>query len=93
MYFVYILYSKSIESTYTGFTSDINQRLVAHKDTPTRTTARASDWNLVWYGVFVTRELAENFERYLKIWFWKAFMRKHLFSEEALAKSKPLSDN
>jgi putative endonuclease len=93
MYFTYILYSKSISSTYTGFTSDINQRLVAHKETPTRTTARASDWNLVWYGVFATRELAENFEKYLKSGSGRAFMRKHLLSEEALAKSKPLSDN
>ncbi len=89
MYFCYVLYSKSIGITYTGFTSDINKRLLSHKKTPTRTTSRATDWELVWCGAFSTKELAENFERYLKSGSGRAFMGKHLISDGVLKKLKP----
>jgi predicted GIY-YIG superfamily endonuclease len=78
MYFCYILYSKTINQTYTGVTTNLKRRLKEHKEEPTRTTKRADDYKLVWYAEFRTRELAEKFEIYLKTKSGRAFMKKRL---------------
>ena len=78
MYYCYILYSKAINQTYTGITNDLKRRLKEHKEEPTRTTKRASDYKLIWHAVFRTYELAEKFEKYLKTRSGRAFMKKRL---------------
>jgi putative endonuclease len=48
-YFCYILYSKSINRYYTGYTSDLNERLRLHNQGHfggKSFTRRASDWEI-----------------------------------------------
>ncbi len=66
MYNVYILYSKSIDRYYIGQTSDITERLVRHNNSPTRFTARASDWQIVYTEEFTTRSEAVKREMQIK---------------------------
>lgn len=80
-YFVYILFSKIINQTYVGYTTNLAQRLQDHKNRPTKTTLRANDWVLVWYCVFSSQEKAENFERYLKTHSGRILMRKRLLGD------------
>ena len=80
-YSVYILYSQEINQTYVGFTTDLKKRLAMHKEFPTRTTARAKDYRLVWYASFENKALAEDFERYLKSHSGRAFMNKRFLGD------------
>lgn len=67
MFYVYILFSKKIKKTYIGFTTKKPvERLTEHLSTGTTTTSKADDWEIVWTGEFFTKELAFQFERYLK---------------------------
>ncbi|MCA9387357.1 GIY-YIG nuclease family protein [Candidatus Dojkabacteria bacterium] len=77
-FYCYILYSSKLNQSYVGYTSNLKQRLVDHHNNPTRTTARADDWKLVWYASFRSKELAEKFEKYLKTGNGRVFMRKRL---------------
>lgn len=74
----YILYSKSTNTTYVGYTSDLSRRLSEHLVSPTRTTSRAKDWELVWTAAFISKPHAESFERFLKSGNGRIFMRKRL---------------
>jgi len=87
MYYCYVLYSKEIDQTYIGSTNNLSVRLLKHRELPTRTTARANDYKLIWFCVFSSRKHAERFERYLKTGSGRAFMKRHITIDEALKKS------
>lgn len=47
MFTVYILYSQKLNNYYTGFTTDLEARLVFHTNAQTgKFTAKADDWEL-----------------------------------------------
>jgi len=77
-YFVYIIRSESRSKTYTGFTTDLDRRIQQHNDNLGGYTKSRGPWRLVWYCVFSERDLAENFERYLKGGSGYAFAKKRL---------------
>ncbi len=65
-YFVYILYSKSIQKFYTGQTNDIDQRLKRHNDGRENFTSKGVPWELVWFTPKESRSEAIILERKLK---------------------------
>ncbi len=65
-YFVYILYSKSIDRFYIGITKDVDQRLSKHNAAKTSYTAAGKPWALVWKTVKDNRKKAETLEKKLK---------------------------
>ena len=77
-YFVYILKSKRDGKGYTGFTADLENRMRQHSENTGGYTKGRGPWELIWYGVFEDRQLAEDFERYLKSGSGIAFSRKRL---------------
>lgn len=82
MFYVYILFSKKLNVTYTGFTTrKTDIRLLEHLGGDTLTTSRANDWEIIWTGEFFTKELAFNFEKYLKSHSGRAFMNKRLIGD------------
>lgn len=82
MFYVYILFSKKNKKTYTGFTTKKPvERLTEHLSTGTTTTSKADDWEIVWTGEFFTKELAFQFERYLKTHSGRGFMYKRLIGD------------
>ena len=65
-YYVYILYSKSIDRYYTGVTYSPELRLARHLSKLSRFTKQADDWILVKSFEFRTRAEAMKCERMIK---------------------------
>ncbi|MCA9385226.1 GIY-YIG nuclease family protein [Candidatus Dojkabacteria bacterium] len=57
MFFVYILYSVSIDRYYIGQTKDIPTRLEFHRLETTRYTSQTDDWELLYEESFLVRLL------------------------------------
>lgn len=70
MYFVYIIYSKSIDRYYIGSSKDPWKRLGFHNKglsgNKRAFTKRASDWKIVYTRKFENRSKAQAFERKIK---------------------------
>ena len=65
-YYVYILYSPSIDSYYKGQTSDLDVRLNRHNNGYEKATKHGVPWILVWSTKKETRGEALILERKLK---------------------------
>jgi putative endonuclease len=66
MFFVYVLHNPSSGGHYTGFTSDLVQRLGQHNSGITKSTKNRGPWELVHSEEFATRAEAMHRERFLK---------------------------
>ncbi|MDA3929666.1 MAG: GIY-YIG nuclease family protein [Prolixibacteraceae bacterium] len=66
MYKVYILYSLKIDRYYIGYTNDIGRRLSEHNRRKGKYTDRGIPWELLHQEVYLSKELAQHRERYLK---------------------------
>ena len=77
MYFVYILKCNN-GRIYTGCTSDLNERLKRHKAGNVPATKPLLPVKLIWYGCFIDKYKAFEFERYLKSGSGKALAQKRL---------------
>jgi putative endonuclease len=84
MYYVYLLESQSHAGQhYVGFTSQkVDLRLERHNQGTTPATARYRPWRLIWAGAFLSKEIALDFERYLKSGSGRAFVSKHFLPRE-----------
>jgi len=78
MYYVYLLQSQIDKSYYTGFTTNLNQRLIEHNAGKVAYTCSKLPFYLIWYCAFVDKIKATQFEKYLKSGSGFAFARKHL---------------
>ncbi len=65
-YYVYILYSKSINKYYTGYTSDIGKRLERHNAGWGIYSSRGIPWELVYYESYETKNDAIKRENEIK---------------------------
>ena len=66
MFCVYIIYSRSKDIYYKGFTSNLQARLVKHNSGESNYTSSTSDWELVYSVSFVTKAEALKEEKRLK---------------------------
>jgi putative endonuclease len=66
MFHVYVLRSETTGRFYTGFTSDLTQRLGQHNSGLTKSTKGRGPWKLMHQEAFATRAEAMNRERFLK---------------------------
>ena len=66
MFFVYILYSPSLDRHYIGQTGDAKERFHLHLDQSTDFTAQADDWLLVFLEPMSSRKEAVRLERRIK---------------------------
>ncbi len=78
MYYVYILYSSKSDGFYFGSTPDLEKRLSKHNSGQVVSTKPYIPWTLVWLGGFTDRQVALDFELYLKSGSGKAFAYKRL---------------
>jgi predicted GIY-YIG superfamily endonuclease len=77
MYYTYIL--KMDDGTcYTGYTSDIEERLAQHDRGSTTSTSTSHKHQLLFYAAFPDKMKALAFEKYLKSSSGHAFRKKHL---------------
>lgn len=81
MHYVYLLCSLSTPAqTYIGCTSDLKDRLQTHNSGGSPHTSKYIPWKLVTYIAFDNKQLAIDFEAYLKTGSGQAFARKRLWS-------------
>jgi len=66
MFYVYILQSEVGKRLYTGFTSDLTQRIGQHNNGVTKSTKNRGPWKLVYHEVFATRSEAMAREKFFK---------------------------
>jgi len=68
-YKTYILYSKTLDSYYVGYTGDeMHLRLAKHNTHHRGFTGRASDWTVVHLETFETKKEAMDREKAIKRW-------------------------
>ncbi len=78
-YYVYILQStKDTERFYTGFTNDLESRLMSHNQAKCKHTSKYIPWKIKTAVAFTDQEKATEFERYLKTASGRAFAKKRL---------------
>jgi putative endonuclease len=65
-YTVYILYSSKYQKHYTGFTSNLEQRLLSHNELGKDWTARYRPWQLIYTRAFFEKKEAIEYEKWLK---------------------------
>jgi predicted GIY-YIG superfamily endonuclease len=83
MHYAYILRSASHpDRFYYGSTSDLKKRLETDNAGGNVSTKPFRPWKLVWYGGFPSKQIATDFEKYLKTASGKAFARKRLVTEQ-----------
>jgi putative endonuclease len=85
MHKVYILYSKKDDKFYTGYTADIDRRMKEHRYAAVHTTARYSDFTLIYYEAFLSKADAMRREGYFKT--TKGKQALHLILRESLKDS------
>ena len=67
-YFVYILYSVSLDLYYIGSCANLEERLRKHLSNHKGFTSRAKDWIICHFETFSDKTLALKRERQLKSW-------------------------
>jgi putative endonuclease len=78
MYYVYVLHSKSDCGLYIGFSSNLRQRIVEHRQGLAFATAFRGPWDLVYYEAYADEEDALGRERFLKSGGGRRFLDKQL---------------
>jgi putative endonuclease len=68
MYFTYILHSIHLNKFYIGSTSKLEDRLQKHLFNHKGFTAKAKDWQLVYFEQFYSKDDALFRERQIKNW-------------------------
>jgi putative endonuclease len=66
MFYLYILYAASIDSYYVGETVNLEDRLYRHNHSGSKSTKKASDWQIVYTEEFATRAESMRREREIK---------------------------
>jgi putative endonuclease len=74
MYYTYVIYSKTADQFYIGYTSNIEGRLVKHNYGATLSTKKGIPWEMKYFETFSTKKEAIVRERKLK----KLKSRKYL---------------
>jgi len=88
-HFVYILYSAKLNRFYTGYTADIDRRLVYHKDAVADNfTYRANDWVLEFTIHCVSKSQALAIERHIKKMKSKGYIQNIMKYPEIVLKLK-----
>ena len=66
MFHVYVIRSQTTKRLYTGYTTDLTQRVGQHNHAITRSTKNRGPWILVYSESYTTRAEAMRRERFLK---------------------------
>ena len=72
---VYILYSATAEKHYTGFTSNLEQRLLSHNELGKDWTSKYRPWQLIFTKEFEIKNEAMDHEKWLKTGIGRYFIK------------------
>ena len=80
MFYVYVIRSINFpQTTYVGYTTNINERLATHNSGGSVHTSKDRPWELVICIVFKNIDCAKQFEKYLKSQSGRAFAKKRFW--------------
>jgi putative endonuclease len=65
-FYVYIIYSESLDSYYIGQTANMEDRIFRHNNSGSKSTKKTKDWKLVYHEVFEDRPSAVKRELEIK---------------------------
>ena len=75
IYTVYILFSDNHQKHYTGFTSNLEQRMLSHNILGKDWTAKYRPWRLIITKEFDTKVEAMKYEKWLKSGVGRSFVK------------------
>ena len=75
MFIVYILFSDKYDRHYTGFTSNIEMRLLSHNEFGKDWTAKYRPWKLIYTKAFAEKSEAMGYEKWLKTGVGRDFIK------------------
>jgi len=79
MYTVYVLYSKSADKLYIGFTSNLEQRLISHNFLAKKGyTVKYKPWKIIYTEEYKSKQEAMKREKGLKSSRGRAFIRENI---------------
>jgi len=78
MYFVYVLRSQKDGQLYTGFTSNLERRLLEHNQGLETSTKSRIPFELIYYEWSIKKEDAIRREKYLKSGWGKRYLKLRL---------------
>ncbi len=78
MHFVYLLESESFHTWYIGYTTDIQNRVMAHNLGKNVSTVYRRPWKLLYYEAYLEKADALGREKFLKSGSGHRFLRKQL---------------
>ncbi len=78
IYYTYVLYSLKDEMFYTGYTSDLDQRLNAHNNGEVASTKYRRPLKLIYYEACFNQQDASHREKYLKTTYGKRYIKNRL---------------
>jgi putative endonuclease len=84
-YYVYSLYSPSLDIIYIGQTNNLEQRVSDHKRGYSKFTSRANDWILIYKEKVDTRGHALKREKQLKSSRGRSLLKKELLKKYKLS--------
>ena len=76
MYYTYILYSKSINKYYVGYTENLELRIERHNSGWGKYSSRGIPWELIYSESFSTKSEAIKRENEIKRWKSRAMIEK-----------------
>ena len=77
MYYTYILFSKSLDKYYIGYTGDdLAERVRKHNSNHKGFTGGIGDWSIVYKEVFESKSEAYARERQIKSWKSRKLLEK-----------------
>jgi putative endonuclease len=75
IYTVYILYSEKFNKHYTGYSSNLSQRLLSHNELGHGWTAKYRPWKLIYSKNFNEKSDAMAYEKWLKTGAGREFIK------------------
>ncbi len=76
MFTVYVLYSEKFNKHYTGYTSDLEDRLTSHNHLATKGySTKFRPWSLIFSKTFETKSEALKYEAWLKTGVGRTFIK------------------
>ncbi len=67
-FIVYILFSKTKNRYYIGYTSNLEERIIRHNQKSKGFTGNVDDWKVVYIEKYETKEQAHQRELQIKSW-------------------------
>ncbi|MGB5007382.1 MAG: GIY-YIG nuclease family protein [Ferruginibacter sp.] len=74
-YTIYILYSRAHQKHYTGFTSNLAQRLLSHNELGKDWTAKYRLWQLIYTRDSIVKKEDIGYEKWLKTGIGRDFVK------------------